>query len=653
MTTLNKYPQRQDCFYKLSSGNSGETSINLSKEIFYFIKPEDMNSGETRDVTFRIYKDDYIKALCFIINKLPLYKTTSKQSEKVNFSLDLFSSILNKINNFFGDNESKLYNVKLLCRNDNRYYLNDLNNNDFNIRNFLVENNSKLSFLKGEDDENIILRLFSDIEDQRLFSSYDRNVLFINYLLNQELTNITLTNYLKAFSSDETIKNVIKDCSNTEILFEIDKLIDAEQLYQFMLGDDRNKIWNHTGSSMLKHYKEFIEKLNKRELIDLSLGLEDKYKKYIIVNKNNFPVVKTENIPNDLLRYKSAIKTRPFVLLAGISGTGKSRIVRQLARACVDYWGAEKPENFEMIQVKPNWHDSSELLGYVSRISGKDVFVMGDFLNFIIRAWENLDTPHFLCLDEMNLAPVEQYFAEYLSVIETRRKDNGRIITDPILKESGDDWYNDLLNTIYDDEVRQMFRKYKGIPIPQNLIVMGTVNMDETTFSFSRKVLDRAMTIEMNEVKLDGGLTEEDLQKEQFTIGAEDIIPQVVEGKDVYGGNKDLCDKVIAYLQKVNDVLEGTPFKIAYRTRNEFLIYAVNRGVEKYESGIDEMTSMKILSRIEGDAAKLLNVKGECVLSELHKLLIEVGLNVETSLSLQKINEMQKRLNTGYTSYWS
>ena len=66
---------------------------------------------------------------------------------------------------------------------------------------------------------------------------------------------------------------------------------------------------------------------------------------------------------------------------------------------------------------------------------------------------------------------------------------NGRIITDPILKESGDDWYNDLLNTIYDDEVRQMFRKYKGIPIPQNLIVMGTVNMDETTFSFSRKVL--------------------------------------------------------------------------------------------------------------------------------------------------------------------
>lgn len=360
--------------------------------------------------------------------------------------------------------------------------------------------------------------------------------------------------------------------------------------------------------------------------------------------------------------YFSAIKTKPFVLLAGISGTGKSRIVRQLARACDNLdenpWKVQKPKNFEMIQVKPNWHDSSELLGYVSRIDGEK-YVAGDFLKFIVRAWENLDTPYFLCLDEMNLAPVEQYFAEYLSVIESRRLSNetGEIETDPIVKKEETIWYQNLVDALLlksdrKDVLKNQFME-KGITIPQNLIVMGTVNMDETTFSFSRKVLDRAMTIEMNEVNLDGGLTEEDLKKEQFTISAEDIIPQVVEGKDVYGENKNLCDRVIVYLQKVNEVLEGTPFKIAYRTRNEFLIYAVNRGVENYELAIDEMTSMKILSRIEGDAAKLLNVEGESVLDGLHKLLREEGLNVETSLSLQKINEMQKRLNTGYTSYWS
>ena len=369
--------------------------------------------------------------------------------------------------------------------------------------------------------------------------------------------------------------------------------------------------------------------------------------------KKNKSLVKTERVPDNLIQFINAIKTRPFVLLAGISGTGKSRIVRQLAKACVDYWGSEKPMNYEMIQVKPNWHDSSELLGYVSRIDGEK-FVAGDFLKFIVKAWENPDTPFFLCLDEMNLAPVEQYFAEYLSVIESRRlNEYGEIVTDPILKESSDDWYVDFLNSIYVDEVRQKFITYKGIPIPQNLVVMGTVNMDETTFSFSRKVLDRAMTIEMNEVDLNGGLTEDDLKKEQFTIAAADILPKAVEGKDVYEANKALCDKVIEYLGDVNNVLEGTPFKIAYRTRNEFLIYAVNRGEANYAKAMDEMTSMKILSRIEGDEAKMLNIDGRNILVELDKLLTAIGLTIETSLSRKKIQEMQKRLGTGYTSYWS
>ena len=361
-------------------------------------------------------------------------------------------------------------------------------------------------------------------------------------------------------------------------------------------------------------------------------------------------------IPLEQISLISAIRTKPFVLLAGISGTGKSRIVRQLARACDNLdenpWMVQKPMNFEMIQVKPNWHDSSELLGYVSRIDGER-FVVGDFLKFIVKAWENLDTPFFLCLDEMNLAPVEQYFAEYLSVIESRRlNEDGDIVTDPIVKRDDAPWYSALVkNLTKNQDLRDKFEK-EGISIPQNLIVMGTVNMDETTFSFSRKVLDRAMTIEMNEVDLAGGLTEDDLKKEQFTIAAEDVLPKAVEGKDVYGEHKELCDKVIEYLGDVNNVLEGTPFKIAYRTRNEFLIYAVNRGEANYAKAMDEMTSMKILSRIEGDEAKMLNIDGRNILVELDKLLESTGLTIEASLSRKKIQEMQKRLGTGYTSYW-
>lgn len=368
----------------------------------------------------------------------------------------------------------------------------------------------------------------------------------------------------------------------------------------------------------------------------------------------------------------TAIKTKPFLLLAGISGTGKSRIVRELARACWDEdsteYKAQKPKNFEMIQVKPNWHDSTELMGYVSRVSGSPIYVIGDFLRFITQVWENLDTPYFLCLDEMNLAPVEQYFAEFLSVIESRKSnEDGTITTDPILKKSTEDWYRVLTAELTGDNetLRNQFLE-EGITIPQNLIIVGTVNMDETTFSFSRKVLDRAMTIEMNEVDLYAGL---DSKYERIgKLNGEMLIGTAVESVDVYADNEEVCNKVLAYLQAVNDVLNGTPFKIAYRTRNEFLLYVVNNlpynvdesGKEFSEdeviaTALDEITSMKILSRIEGDDTKVKH----SLLEELKTTIANQLLNLTgeekkiESISIAKLKEMQERLSSGYTSFWS
>lgn len=371
------------------------------------------------------------------------------------------------------------------------------------------------------------------------------------------------------------------------------------------------------------------------------------------------PIRKFETLSiNERFSFVPALLTKPFLLLAGISGTGKSRIVRELARACwkpdSEQFKAHKPSNFEMIQVKPNWHDSSELLGYVSRISGKPEFVAGDFLRFIVKAWENRNVPCFLCLDEMNLAPVEQYFAEYLSVIETRKLENDEIVTDPILKVNAEQWYIDLIHKLTSDEILSKQFLERGIAIPQNLFVVGTVNMDETTFSFSRKVLDRAMTIEMNEVDLEGGL--ENDGGDGFGYIGEALHAQFVEGKDVYSDYKELCDKVITYLKSVNEKLEGTPFKIAYRTRNEFLVYAVNRwllsdGQDVFLNAIDEMTSMKILSRIEGDADKV-----GSVLDDLKSLLEGAFGESElktSSVSLSKLKEMTKKLEkTQYTSFW-
>lgn len=424
---------------------------------------------------------------------------------------------------------------------------------------------------------------------------------------------------------------------------------------------------------------------------DALLDLFEKDEKHMLLSLNlESQPEHTENIRPCYRPYITAIKSKPFLLLAGISGTGKSRIVRELARACWDKdskeYDVQKPINYEMIQVKPNWHDSSELIGYISRISGQPVFIPGEFLKFIVKAWEHPEVPYFLCLDEMNLAPVEQYFAEYLSVIETRKKNNdGKIVTDALIKPEYKNerdektnelkpaqWYENLVDTLLagcsDTNIWALRKQFltEGISIPQNLIVVGTVNMDETTFSFSRKVLDRAMTIEMNEVDLYSGLTE---QHEQIgKLGEKELIGTAVEGVDVYEGYKDVCEKALAYLQAVNNVLNGTPFKIAYRTRNDFLLYVVNNlPYNKDEQGndlsedfviaraLDEITSMKILSRIEGDNTKV----KDSFLDNL-KTTIEEGLKsiyedfkTEDSVSLLKLKEMKQKLDSGYTSFWS
>ena len=412
---------------------------------------------------------------------------------------------------------------------------------------------------------------------------------------------------------------------------------------------------------------------------------------YLSLYGGNYEIEDMEPKDNSQYRpYITAIKSKPFLLLAGISGTGKSRIVRELARACWDAdseeYKAQKPKNFEMVQVKPNWHDSGELIGYVSRVSGKAEFVAGDFLKFVVKAWEDLETPYFLCLDEMNLAPVEQYFAEYLSVVESRkRNDEGMVVTDPIIhpqyehkrdESTGEliikEWYENLVKELLAEcPTEKSFALNKqfmseGISLPQNLIVVGTVNMDETTFSFSRKVLDRAMTIEMNEVDLYGGLTGR--HEEIGKIGNNELVGTAVEGVDVYGENKDVCDIAIGYLSKLNEILEGTPFKVAYRTRNEFLLYVVNNlpyckdkeGKELPEGyviarALDEITSMKILSRIEGDDTKVKESLLDNLMDAIKDGLSEIAgeENPVESVSIAKLKEMKDRLNSGYTSFWS
>ncbi len=174
-----------------------------------------------------------------------------------------------------------------------------------------------------------------------------------------------------------------------------------------------------------------------------------------------------------------SLKSKPFVILAGTSGTGKTRLAKLFAEAI----GAR----FQLVPARPDWSDSTDLFGHVN-LTGK--FVPGAVLNFIKEAQDDPHRPYFLCLDEMNLARVEYYLSDFLSIIETRDKQDGAITSEPLVSV---DRYGD------DDNAR---KQYGEILFPENLYVVGTVNMDETTFPFSRKVLDRANTIEFSFVNL-------------------------------------------------------------------------------------------------------------------------------------------------------
>ena len=378
-------------------------------------------------------------------------------------------------------------------------------------------------------------------------------------------------------------------------------------------------------------------------------------------------------------KYLAAIRTKPFLLLAGISGTGKSRIVRELAfMTCPEKLQDEDgttPGNYCIIEVKPNWHDSTELLGYYSSFNGGG-YRFTKFDRFVVKAWLNPDVPFFVCLDEMNLAPVEQYFAEFLSVLETRSRDKeDHVVTGAIIDKNyfkDDTKMKEDLGLDGADEWTIKVRSdlvNKGLTLPPNLIVIGTVNMDDTTYQFSRKVIDRAMTIEMNGGELSQMFgnsnslkyrSDEDIVKlgmfKAPYINADEVIERYQSQANI------IKEKLPEKLETINTALKDTPFQVSYRVLNELAIYLgalMDAATAKGEAidddalpalmdqAMDKITLMKILPRIEGDEDMFRRNGGTNVLKTLQSLFSE-----DTD-SYKKLKEMIDRLDrTGFTRFW-
>lgn len=381
---------------------------------------------------------------------------------------------------------------------------------------------------------------------------------------------------------------------------------------------------------------------------------------------------KTNYSPSALsTSYLTAMRTKPFLLLAGISGTGKSRIVKQMAfESCPDIPALRSdktaPGNYELIEVKPNWHDSSELLGYESEIGGPH-YVVTPFVRFLVKAMRYPDVPFFVCMDEMNLAPVEQYFAEFLSVLESRKLlSDGTITSEPLIKADIFSKYADQLHRDLDITDTETYKavydrlKNDGLRLPSNLIVVGTVNMDETTHQFSRKVIDRAMTIEMN-------IEDAETPFKNFFEGGDALhyydnpqpkdlfLSKVVQASEALSilSAEDasyLKENVPGLLHSLNSALNGTPFKIAYRVQNELILYFFSLREENPDEAaeallaqaMDAILMMKVLPRIEGD---------EDLLDKPLKALAQFTENYPQAS--RKIAEMQERLpQAHFTCFW-
>ena len=295
------------------------------------------------------------------------------------------------------------------------------------------------------------------------------------------------------------------------------------------------------------------------------------------------------NYEGDLIEnFYLSLKSKPFVILAGTSGTGKTRLVKLFAEAI----GAK----MQLVPVRPDWSDSSDLFGHTD-LSGH--FHPGAIIDFVKQAEWDKSTPYFLCLDEMNLARVEYYLSDFLSIIETRdRKDNGAIETDTLVDAS----------YFQSKEARE---KYGRVYIPENLYIIGTVNMDETTFPFSKKVLDRANTIEFSFVNLlskpaSGGQAVAQKLDNSF------LKTEYLYLRDC--DDEELVDTVCFNLEELNQILVKANLHVGYRVRDEISFYIMNNkkaDLLTFDAAFDHEIMQKILPRIQGSSVAIKDVLSE------------------------------------------
>jgi len=341
-------------------------------------------------------------------------------------------------------------------------------------------------------------------------------------------------------------------------------------------------------------------------------------------------------------RYIASLLTKPFVILTGLSGSGKTK----LAQAFVQ-WICQDEDHYRIVPVGADWTNREPLLGYPNALKPEE-YVKPDsgVLDLIIQANQHPDLPYFLILDEMNLSHVERYFADFLSVMESKEEI-------PLYAEG----------TVQN-----------GVPaklkVPSNLFIIGTVNIDETTNMFSPKVLDRANTIEFR-------VTQDEMKN--FLGNIKSINMDALTGKgagmaksflDMSANNDFAIDEEInAALIRFFAELKKTGAEFGYRSATEILRLinqlTVLDNTLTTNQKIDIAIMQKLLPKLHGSRRKLVSVLetlGSFCVNNKIKVITDVfgkddfdfenHPDVVYRLSLEKIARMHKgAIDNGFASF--
>ena len=691
---VKKLCKMQDSGLKRIPYNSGETSINLSNDVVEILLGSTIIRPSNTSVKLRLYKSDFIQGLCYIITQLPLYNSSSQGYKKVEYSMDLYNKYLANINAFFENSESKDYECNIILRKDGRNYLNDLKKGDFSIRDFLVENSSQITY--GSSDDGVkYLRIsymnpIAETKKQgKLLISDKTHCKFalkcITYFYNSPKWN-NIDNYVEDFKEGDSIK-----VSNGQKLSLAGMFIYVSEDELIARNDPRRRWYTepfkikgktvylstewYPGGNEDKTYSLEIPKLGKFistcfgsqykiikneqawELWELSNDNQDqKTKKESEDNKEDkkdsqqpFSISRMISLisetgllysPDLIKRFAFSLMSKRFLILSGLAGSGKTQLALAFANALI-----EDETQLCVVPVGADWTNREPLLGFPNALQeGLYVKPESGVLDLLIEAnkKENKAKPYFLVLDEMNMSYVERYFADFLSSMESHK-------AMPLWKGSS-------------EEVPQT------ICLPDNLFIIGTINVDETTYMFSPKVLDRANVIEfkISPDEMDLFLREmKPIDRECINYKAADMAANFVsiaESKDL-ADDKEIRETLTSFFKD----LKAVNSEFGYRSATEiyrFVSHAqTNDDTEKkmtLAEIIDCAVVQKLLPKLHGSRKKLdktLNTLWkECFDGEAQKETTSISADkvekAKYKLTADKIQRMyESAMANGFTSF--